>query len=80
MSCGRFERAGAHGYALERVAFSLLRRQQLPLSCGNATRACSSAGQSASLTTTNRSQFPQAVDQQEQPVAQVSDQYSLSSK
>jgi hypothetical protein len=80
MSCGRFERAGAHGYALERVAFSLPRRQQWPLSCGNATRACSSAGQSASLTTTNQGHVPSRGDQQEQPFVQVGAEYSLSSK
>jgi hypothetical protein len=43
-------------------------------------RACSSAGQSASLTTTTGGIILSGGDQQEQPFAQVSLEYSCSSK
>jgi hypothetical protein len=43
-------------------------------------RACSSAGTSASLTTTTGVWFPQFDHQQEQPFGQVSAKYSASSK
>jgi hypothetical protein len=43
-------------------------------------RACSSAGQSASLTTTDRAHIPSSGDQQEQPFVQVSAKYIVSSE
>jgi hypothetical protein len=81
MSRGWFERAIPYEYALERVAFFRRRRQEVPLSCGDGDR-----GRVAQLARARRLQrqfwglFPQTGDQQEQPFAQVSPEYSLSSK